>query len=131
MEVDEAQIQDVEQQLGVQFPDDYRGFLITEGAAGRLVESVEGYLMLQPLGELVASNAAGEIQTRFPGAVAIGGDGSRELLVYDFRKDPPPLLLLDVTAENWQQGVYQAGSFSELLRLFPERGWDWGPPEDC
>ncbi|GAA2207523.1 hypothetical protein GCM10009850_029810 [Nonomuraea monospora] len=129
MEADEARIQDAEQRLGVRFPDDYRSFLTAEGAVGRVVESAGNYLRLQPLEELVAVNAAGEMQTRFPGAVAIGDDGSRELLVYDFRKDPPPLLLLDVTAEDWHAGLYQAGSFTEFLRLFSRRGWNWGPPE--
>jgi hypothetical protein len=57
--------------------------------------------------------------------VVIGGDGSREMLVYDFREDPPALVLLDITAEGWPAALYQAPSLTALLEQFPQRGWSF------
>lgn len=94
---------------------------------GRSVPPVNDCLMVDPVEKIIEINEAGEIQDRFPGAVVIGGDGSRELLTYDFRQEPPVLVLLDITAEDWSDALYQASSLTELLRQFPDRGWSWEP----
>ncbi|HXA60911.1 MAG TPA: SMI1/KNR4 family protein [Streptosporangiaceae bacterium] len=127
MVASEAQVRDVEQHFGVRFPDDYRRFLATQGSMGRSVPPVNDCLMVDPVEKIIEINEAGEIQDRFPGAVVIGGDGSRELLTYDFRQEPPVLVLLDITAEDWSDALYQASSLTELLRQFPDRGWSWEP----
>lgn len=85
------------------------------------------FLELFAIGDVVGVNTAGEIQARFPGAVAVGGDGSRELLVYDFGEPAPPLLLLEASANDWSEAIFQAGSLTEFLRAFPARGWLWEP----
>ncbi|MFE5594227.1 hypothetical protein [Streptomyces sp. NPDC056549] len=92
--------------------------------------------MIDALAELTGINEAGEFQKRFPGAVVIGGDGSRELLVYDFRQDTPPLVTLDVSAEDWSSAIHQATSLSAFLEQFPETAWKWTtpiprPPDHC
>lgn len=81
--------------------------------------------MIDALDELIGINEAGEFQRRFPGALVIGGDGSRELLAYDFRQDTPSLVALDVSAENWSSAIHQAASLSALLTQFPHTGWKW------
>jgi hypothetical protein len=91
----------------------------------QFVPPANDYLMIYPVARIVDVNEAGEIQDRFPRAVVIGSDGSRELLTYDFRQDPPTLVLLDITAEDWSRAVYQAPTLTELLREFPNRGWVW------
>jgi hypothetical protein len=48
------------------------------------------YATIYPVEEIIPVNEAGLIQDRFPQAV-IGGDGSREMLAYDFRHDEPSL----------------------------------------
>jgi hypothetical protein len=53
----------------------------------------------------------------------MGSDGSREVLAYDFRKLQSPLVLLDITAQDWSDAVYQASSLTALLAQPPERGW--------
>lgn len=70
-----------------------------------------------------------DFQERFPRSVVIGGDGSREMLTYDFRQEPPSLVLLDVSAQDWSSGIQQATSFSALLEQFPETGWTWDESE--
>ncbi|NNN34316.1 hypothetical protein HLK59_28920 [Streptomyces sp. S3(2020)] len=111
--------------FGVGFPQDYRDFLASEGSMSRFVPPADDFLVINPVEELIPVNEAGEFQARFPGGVAIGGDGSREFLTYDFRQDPPSLVLLDISALDWSSAIHQAGSLSALLEQFPETGWNF------
>ncbi|MCT4357863.1 SMI1/KNR4 family protein [Streptomyces sp. Je 1-79] len=115
----------VEVHFGVRFPQDYRDFLGTTGSLSQFVPPADDFLVIDALDELIGNNEAGEFQKRFPGAVVIGGDGSRELLAYDFRQDTPPLVTLDVSAEDWSSAIHQAASLSALLEHFPQTGWNW------
>ncbi|GGU80463.1 hypothetical protein GCM10010275_14010 [Streptomyces litmocidini] len=119
------QIVQVEHRFGVRFPQDYRDFLGTTGSLSQFVPPAGDFLVIDALDELIGINEAGEFQKRFPGAVIIGGDGSRELLAYDFRQDIPPLATLDVSAEDWSSAIHQAASLSALLDQFPQTGWKW------
>lgn len=118
-------ISQVEHHFGVHFPQDYRDFLGTTGSLSQFVPPADDFLVIDALAELIGINEAGEFQKRFPGAVVIGGDGSRELLAYDFRQDTPPLVTLDVSAENWSSAIHQAPSLTALLEQFPQTGWKW------
>ncbi|WP_055602328.1 SMI1/KNR4 family protein [Streptomyces aureus] len=129
MSSNDDRIAQVEHHFGVRFPQDYRDFLGTTGSLSRFVPPADDFLVIDALDELIGNNEAGEFQKRFPGAVVIGGDGSRELLVYDFRQDPPPLVTLDVSAEGWSSAIHQATSLSALLENFPRTGWNWDDTE--
>jgi hypothetical protein len=48
------------------------------------------------------------------------------MLTYDFRSAEPPLVLLDITAEDWSAALCQAPSLTALLAQLPERGWLFG-----
>ncbi|MEV6250617.1 SMI1/KNR4 family protein [Streptomyces sp. NPDC051742] len=122
--IEDRIVQD-EHHFGVRFPQDYRDFLGTTGSLSQLVPPADDFLVIDALDELIGINEAGEFQKRFPGAVVIGGDGSRELLAYDFRQDTPPLVTLDVSAEDWSSAIHQAASLSALLDQFPQTGWKW------
>lgn len=119
------EITQAEHHFGVRLPQDYRHFLATQRSMSRFVPPVDDYLMINDVAELVDVNEAGEFQQRFPGSLVIGGDGSREMLTYDFRQDPPPLVLIDVSAQDWSSAIHQAASLSALLEQFPESGWKW------
>ena len=125
MSSNDGQIAQVEHHFGVRFPQDYRDFLGTTGSLSQFVPPADDFLVIDALAELISINEAGEFQKRFPGAVVIGGDGSRELLAYDLRQDTPPLVTLDVSAENWSAAIHQASSLSALLEQFPQTGWKW------
>ncbi len=125
MSSNDDQITQVEQHFGVQFPQDYRDFLGTTGSLSQFVPPADDFLVIDSLAELIDINQAGEFQKRFLGAVVIGGDGSRELLAYDFRRDSLPLVTLDVSAEDWSSAIHQAASLSALLEQFPQTGWKW------
>ncbi len=118
-------IAQAERHFGVRFPEDYRHFLATEGSMSQFIPPPDDFLMINAIAELIEVNEAGEFQKRFPGSIVIGGDGSREMLTYDFRQTPPPLVLLDVSAQDWSSAIHQATSLSALLEQFPETGWKW------
>ncbi len=124
MSSDDALAQ-AERRFGVRFPQDYRHFLAAKGSMSQLVLPADDFLMINTAADLIPVNEAGEIQDRFPGGVVIGGDGGREMLTYDFRQEPPSLLLLDVSAQDWSSAVHQASSLSVLLRQFPQNGWNF------
>ncbi|HWU07920.1 MAG TPA: SMI1/KNR4 family protein [Streptomyces sp.] len=125
MSSNDDRIAQAERHFGVRFPQDYRDFMGTTGSLSRSLPPADDFLVINALAELISNNAAGEFQKRFPGAVVIGGDGSRELLAYDFRQDTPPLVTLDVSAEDWSSAIHQATSLSALLEQFPHTGWKW------
>ncbi|MFF0000606.1 SMI1/KNR4 family protein [Streptomyces avermitilis] len=129
MSSNDDQIAHAERRFGVRFPEDYRHFLATEGSIARFVPPADDFLMINAIAELIEVTEAGDFQERFPGSVVIGGDGSREMLTYDFRQEPPPLVLLDVSAQDWSSAIHQATSFSALLEQFPETGWKWDESE--
>ncbi|MFF3058637.1 SMI1/KNR4 family protein [Streptomyces sp. NPDC057909] len=129
MSSNDDQIAQAEGHFGIRFPEDFRHFLAREGSMARFVPPADDFLMINALTELIEVNEAGDFQERFPRSVVIGGDGSREMLTYDFRQEPPSLVLLDVSAQDWSSAIQQAPSFSALLEQFPETGWKWHDSE--
>ncbi|MET9388452.1 SMI1/KNR4 family protein [Streptomyces sp. NPDC002928] len=125
MSSNDDQIAQAERRFGVRFPEDYRHFLATAGSMSRFIPPADDFLMINAIAELIEVNEAGDFQERFPGSIVIGGDGSREMLTYDFRQEPPSLVLLDVSAQDWSSAIHQATSFAALLEQFPETGWKW------
>jgi hypothetical protein len=123
MAASETQIGEIERRFGVCLPDDYGRFLLTRGSMSEFLSSANCYLQIYPIGDVIPVNEAGEIERRFPGALVVGGDGGREMLAYDFRQGQSSFVLLDITAEDWSDAVYQAPSLTVLLAQLPERGW--------
>ncbi|MFC8270079.1 hypothetical protein ACFUIZ_30825 [Streptomyces cinereoruber] len=85
--------------------------------------------MIDALDEFVGNDESGEFQKRFPGAVVVGGDGSRRLLAYDFREETPPLVTLDVSTEDWWEVgrnqhhvVLTTAALAECVPESPSRG---------
>ncbi|NGO75219.1 hypothetical protein G6045_05915 [Streptomyces sp. YC504] len=128
MSSNEDWITQVEQHFGVELPQDYRRFLTTQGSMSQFVLPADDFLMINEIAELIEVNEAGEFQERFPKSLVIGGDGSREMLAYDFRQNPPPLVLLDVSAQDWSSAIHQASSLADFLEQFPQTGWNWDDP---
>ena len=123
MAASEDQIAEIECRFGVRLRDDYRRFLLTRGSMSEFLPPADSYVQIGPIDDVIPVNKAGDIQRRFPGALVIGSDGSREMLAYDFRQCQSRLVLLDLTAQDWSDAVYQASSLAALLAQLPERGW--------
>jgi hypothetical protein len=74
------------------------------------------FLSLYAPGESLDAAHAWELDTvAFPGLMIIGTDGSRELIVIDARRDPAPVLLVDITSENWDDARPQAADVGQFI----------------
>ncbi|MFG3590685.1 hypothetical protein [Streptomyces sp. NPDC047990] len=71
--------------------------------------------------ELIEINDADAFRDRVLGSGVVGGDGGAKCSTYYFRQEPPPLVLLDGSADDWPS-IHHAPSFSTLLERFPESG---------
>ncbi|WP_262283438.1 SMI1/KNR4 family protein [Micromonospora sp. MA102] len=127
----EKALAEVERALGVRFPSDYRTFIVSSGGVDEFVGPAGDFLSIYAPDRLIEMNEAADAAERFPGGVIIGGDGGREMLTYDFRRQPPPLVLLDITAEGWDAAIHQAPSFAALMAEFPRTGWRFDAADDA
>lgn len=109
----ELDIRRVEQQLGVTFPDDYREWLSSANGVEAWFGDV--FVMLYSIDNLAAVTLAAEADERLPGFVAFGSDGGGETLAFDFRKSPPPVIMVNAVCSGWEEGLFQAPSFSEFM----------------
>jgi hypothetical protein len=57
------------------------------------------------------------------GLLVIGGDGSSELIGFDLRRDPPPVVLLNITSAGWASALHQAPDFSTFWRQVTSDGF--------
>ncbi|GAA1416175.1 hypothetical protein ACFQZ4_48315 [Catellatospora coxensis] len=98
-------------------PSAWRGYLQRSAWFRRGWQPTGCYLWLYPpregieLAEAWGEDAVGA----HPGIAIIGGNGSREHLAIDLRKDDPPVLLVDAYAsEGWADALVQANSVAEF-----------------
>lgn len=74
------------------------------------------YVCLNAPRDMLALHCAwGQRTHAHPGIAIIGGDGSREQLVLDLRRDPAPVLLVDITSGGWDGAIRQADDVRELV----------------
>ncbi len=109
------------------FPEDYRTWLMTHNGLERWFG--ETYLVLYSLENVITLTQAAEAQERLPGYVAIGSDGGGEALAFDFRKTPPPVVMVNAVCSGWDEGLLQATSFAEFMtHQEAEAGFRWHEP---
>jgi hypothetical protein len=60
-----------------------------------------------------------------PGIAIIGGDGSREQLVLDLRRDPSPVLMVDITSEGWNSATRQADDLAQFIERIESGTFDF------
>jgi hypothetical protein len=113
--VTDAALDDAERELGVSLPSDYRDFL--RGQDGYAASYGGAYVEIYSLAAMLAANRdlADLQRAACPGLVVFGSDGSREVLGWDYRTDPPPVVLVSITTESWADALPQAPDFGTLL----------------
>ena len=120
----EADFAAVEQALGVQLIAKHRELLAVENGWQRWYG--ECLLMMSSTSGVIESTRLVE---RHPGFLAFASDGSREIIGLDTRRDPPPVVMIDITSAGWQDALFQADSLDEFMeRLGRNEDFRWDLP---
>lgn len=124
-----VEIETAEGRLGFRFPADYRQFLETTNGSGEWYGDL--YLSLYSLDQVVDLTEIRNHAETLPGLVFIGSDGGGEGVGFDFRRDPPAIVLMNLVSTRWEEASFQAESFNEFIKQL-ERGeafrWESGTP---
>jgi cell wall assembly regulator SMI1 len=109
----ESTIEAAEDRLRERFPDDYRNFLKSENGLPRWYGDV--YLSLYTIEQVVELNEIHEHLAYQPELIHIGSDGGGEAIAFDFRQDPPTVILVNLVSTDWREAILQAESFTEFM----------------
>lgn len=142
-EATEAMIAEVEQELGIRYPDDFRraapgihgagpeqsSFSYQNRFIGRVGTSLGRVLSFSPTSSFYVLRKVRNLDEglRPDGVIPFGVDGGGDLMAFDFRKDPehPPVVYIAITEADDEGGdghVYPlASSFTEFLSMLKER----------
>lgn len=114
--VDDQEFADAEQALGRPLPAAWRDYLQGLSWLRRGWLASDTYVWLQTPREMLTLHQAWEDSAdAHPGIAIIGGDGSREHLALDLRRDPAPVLLVDITSSGWDSAIRQADAVDDLI----------------
>ncbi|GAB7040722.1 MULTISPECIES: SMI1/KNR4 family protein [Catenuloplanes] len=112
----DAEFTEAEQALGRPLPQAWRRYLQGESWFRRGWLTSGAYVWLNTPREMLGLHEAWDEATgAHTGIAIIGGDGSREQLALDLRKDPAPVLLIDITSAGWETGIPQADDVHQLI----------------
>lgn len=106
----EVELGAVETAMGIRLPVELRDSLLASNGSGEWFGEV--FVELFDTKTLVAVNT--EIE-HHPGFLAFASDGSRELLGLDLRRQPPPVVMIDVTSPGWEEARWQAATYGEFM----------------
>ena len=102
-----------ETELGVSFPDDYSAFIVSSGRVDR--DFGGSWLMLYGVEELAPLNRSYDHSERYPGLVLFGSDGGGEGVGFDFRSNPPRIVLVNYVSAGWHEAIVQADTFTDFM----------------
>jgi hypothetical protein len=107
-------IASVERELGVNFPADYKAFLLrTDGYEGVIGEN---YAQLYRAIEIPESQRGYEIDSYVPGFVIFGSNGGGEAYGFDSRTSPWNVYMLPFIGMEWKEAVKIGTSFEDFLK---------------
>lgn len=109
----ESTIEAAENRLRQRIPDDYRTFLRSENGVEKWFGDV--YLSLHTIEQVVELNETHEHLAHQPELIHIGSDGGGEAIAFDFRQDPPTVILVNLVSTDWSEAILQAESFTEFM----------------
>ena len=122
----EEQIVVIEALIGLHFPTDHRRLLLEQD--GWSTTYGDTYLRFFGVDE-IRSQYLIVLHDGPPGLVdfvPFATDGSRQLIGYDRRVDPSPVVMLDTTAADWSSAMLQGISFGDFVdRLLTAKALDF------
>jgi hypothetical protein len=99
----------------VDLPPDYESFL-AEHPDGVVELHAAAYFEIWGRTRALAANEDySDLQEEYPGLLLIGSDGASELIGYDTRRSPAPIVLVNAVSEGWHEACWQAATLSDLL----------------
>jgi cell wall assembly regulator SMI1 len=109
----EAEVKRAEEECKLQFPPDYRNFLVEmNGGEGFIGEH---YLMLWKAMELVEFNRDYQVDIYAPGLLLIASNGGGEGFGFDTRDSTLPIVQVPFIGMSLDSAVLVASSFSDLI----------------
>jgi hypothetical protein len=128
--VSDQEFDDAEAALGKPLPADWRRYLQGPSWFRRGWLASGCYVWLYPPSEggEVLDAWGPEAAAAHPGVAIIGGNGAREHLVVDLRREPSPVLLLDITSEGWPAALHQTDDVAGFVEGVESGAFDyvWG-----
>lgn len=121
------EVDQIEAAYNVTLPHDYVSFL--NSSERFWSEGEANYLDFWDAARILTSNRRLPQRESHPGLLVIGTDGSREMIAFDFRRQPPPVVLVDMASSGWTDAFLQAPNFTSFLRQVKEEGglrWEPG-----
>ena len=109
----ESTIEAAENRLSQRLPDDYRTFLKSKNGLEKWYGDV--YLSLYTIDQVVELNEIHGHLAHQPELIHIGSDGGGEAIAFDFRLDPPTVILVNLVSTDWSEAILQAESFTEFM----------------
>jgi cell wall assembly regulator SMI1 len=109
----DSTIEMAENRLRQRFPDDYRTFLKSERGLKKWFGDV--YLSLYTIDQVVELNEIHDHLAYQPELIHIGSDGGGEAIAFDFRQDPPTVIMVSLVSTDRSEGIVQAESFTEFM----------------
>lgn len=108
-----AAIRLAENRLGIQFPDDYRSFLLSaDGAEG---DAGGDYVALWPVEEIADLNEGAEVATYAPSLTMFGGDGGGMRFGFVAEEGVRRYLSVDLITLSLDEAEEYGSTFSEFL----------------
>ena len=112
--ISKKEIEEVEKELKVKFPQDYLDFMLkTNGGEGTIGE--ENYLRLWKIEELAENNKDYSVSEFAPGLLIIGSDGAGTAFGYDFRNKKPQLVEVSFIGLDVEKPNYKTNDFFEFI----------------
>ncbi len=109
----ETAIKVVEQQLGVQFPQAYRSFLLEANGGEGFVG--QRYLMLWQVEQLAELNAQYRVSEFMPGMIVFGSSGGGTAFGFDTRNPRLSIVEIEFVGMGWKDAVALGDTFIEFL----------------
>ena len=111
---DETKITEVENQIGVQLPIQYKQFMLySNGAEGELGENT--YLVIWPIEEIISLNEAYSVNQYTPGILYFGSDGGDIAYAFDIRNENISIIEIPFESIHFEDVQLCAYNFNDFI----------------